>query len=76
MSQSLFASTFMYQRIIKLSSGLGRIAKHEKNNIFEMISDIAAESVNLNFMGGSFSISYDTVNEVYKVFQDSFDQFM
>ena len=36
LSQSLppFASTFMYQRMIKLSSGLGRIAKHERNYVF------------------------------------------
>ena len=41
-----------------------------------MISEIVAESVNLNFMGGSFSISYDTVNKVYMVFQGSFKQFI
>ena len=66
----------MYLLMTKLSSGLDRIAKHERNYIFEMISDIAAESVNLNFMGGSFSISYDTENKVYKVFQDNFKHFI
>ena len=55
-----------------------RLRPHSKTrkklHFCEMISDIAAESVNLNFMGGSFSISYDTANKVYKVFQDSFKQ--
>ena len=39
-----------------------------------MRSDIAVESVSLNFMGGSFSISYDTETKVYKLFQDSFER--
>ena len=39
----------------------------------EMSSDYAEKSVNLNFMGGTFSIVYDAVKKVYNVFQDSFE---
>ena len=32
---------------------------------------ISAESMNLNYMGGTFSISYDHENEIYRVFQEN-----
>ena len=37
----------------------------------EISSEIVENSVNLNFMGGSFAISYNSIDQAYNLFQDS-----
>ena len=49
------------------------ICTNLNDHFSEMRSDYAEKSVNLNFMGGTFSIVYDAVNMVYNIFQDSFE---
>ena len=46
-----------------------------KTHFCEIVSAIVEKSVNFNFMGGSFSISYDSVENTYNLFQDSFERF-
>ena len=66
-----------YQEPFPVSGVACRVTRHDarvSSSIYqsnEMLKVIAKESVNLNFMGGFFSVSYDAIHEIYRVSQEN-----